>query len=136
MTKTPPTMPIDTASRYRPSSFICFNCAATQADLFATTGSLKNPTEIVPLCFQCYVYKRKWKWRIVKEKRGNSTSYYTLVVIGAIGVTVALVITLSDIRRQRQEFRSKKESSTLQAVLAGYQILRNCNTRRWLKRYR
>ena len=69
MTKTPPTIPIEIASRNTPSSFICCNCAITQADFFVTNGSLENTTEVVPLCFQCYVHKRKWKWRVVKEKK-------------------------------------------------------------------
>jgi hypothetical protein len=69
MTKRPQTIPIDVASRHIPSSFICSNCAITPADFFVTNGSLENPTEIVPLCFQCYVSKKKWVWRIVKEKK-------------------------------------------------------------------
>src|SRR5215213_58694 len=76
MTKTPPTIPIEIASRNTPSSFICCKCAIIQADFFVTNDSLENTTEVVPLCFQCYVHKRKWKWRVVKEKRGNSTSCY------------------------------------------------------------
>ena len=69
MTKTSPTISMDIASRHRPSSFICYKCAVTPADFFVTNGSLENPTEIVPLCFQCYVSKKKWIWRIVKEKK-------------------------------------------------------------------
>jgi hypothetical protein len=67
MTRRPPTIPIDIASRYRPSSFICCNCATTPADFFVTNGSLENPTEVVALCFQCYVQKRRWIWRIIKK---------------------------------------------------------------------
>ena len=44
---------------HRPSSFMCCNCATTQADFFVTNGSLENPTEVVALCFQCYVYKTR-----------------------------------------------------------------------------
>ena len=76
MTKTPPTIPIEIASRNTPSSFICCKCAITQADFFVTNGSLENPTEVVPLCFQCYVHKRKWKWRVVKEKKGKQHCTY------------------------------------------------------------
>jgi hypothetical protein len=70
MTKTPqPTIPIDIVSSHSPSSFICCKCANTPAVFFVTNGSLENPPEIVPLCFQCYVSKKKWIWRIVKEKK-------------------------------------------------------------------
>jgi hypothetical protein len=67
MTKTPQTIPIDMASRHRPSSFTCSNCATTPADFFVTKGSLEKPTEVVALCFECYVQKRRWIWRVVKE---------------------------------------------------------------------
>ena len=66
MTKTLPTIPIHTASRLRPSSYTCFQCGITLADFFVK-GSLKNLTEVVALCFQCYVHKRKWIWKVVKE---------------------------------------------------------------------
>jgi hypothetical protein len=59
MTKTPPTIPIDIASGHRPSSFKCCNCATTPADSFVTNGSLENPTEVVALCVECYVHKRR-----------------------------------------------------------------------------
>jgi hypothetical protein len=71
MTKTPPTIPIDIASGHRPSSFKCCNCATTPADFFVTNGSLENPTEVVALCFECYVHKRRWIWRIIKESNGK-----------------------------------------------------------------
>lgn len=67
MTETLPTVPIDLASRVGPSDFTCFKCAITQADFFVTRGSIENPTEVVALCFQCYVQKKRWIWRVVKE---------------------------------------------------------------------
>jgi len=66
MTKTPPAIPTDIALRHKPSNFKCFKCATTRAGFFATKGSLQNPKEVVPLCFQCYVHKRRWVWRLVK----------------------------------------------------------------------
>jgi hypothetical protein len=67
MTMTPSPIPTDIALRDRPSRFKCFKCATTYADFFATKNSLQNPSKVVPLCFQCYVQKRRWIWRLVKE---------------------------------------------------------------------
>src|SRR5215218_1547565 len=70
---TPCPIPTDIALRYRPSRFKCFKCATTHADFFATKGSLQKPPEVVPLCFQCYVQKRRWIWRLVKENNKKTT---------------------------------------------------------------
>ncbi len=61
-----------------PHSFSCHKCAKDRASFFvapiaaaaaaaaAAAGSVQHKTDIIPLCFQCYVLKKKWKWRIVK----------------------------------------------------------------------
>ncbi|HEX2124371.1 MAG TPA: hypothetical protein VHF44_02085 [Nitrososphaeraceae archaeon] len=67
MTKDPPTIPIDIASRYGPSSFKCFNCDKSKADFFVTKGSIQSPTDVVPLCFECYAHKRRWIWQKVRK---------------------------------------------------------------------
>jgi hypothetical protein len=72
MTMTPPPIPTDIALRHTPSIFKCFKCATTRADFFATKSSLQNPTKVVPLCFQCYVQKKRWIWRLVKENMNKN----------------------------------------------------------------
>jgi hypothetical protein len=73
MTMTPSHIPADIALRDRPSRFKCFKCASTHADFFVTKSSLQNPTEVVvPLCFRCYVQKRRWIWKLVKENNTNN----------------------------------------------------------------
>lgn len=69
---TPSPIPTDIALRDRPSRFKCFKCCTTRADFFATKGSLQNPSKVVPLCFQCYVQKRRWIWKLVKENNKNN----------------------------------------------------------------
>ena|SRR5829696_4495880 len=94
MTKTPPTIPIEIASRNTPSSFICCKCAIIQADFFVTNDSLENTTEVVPLCFQCYVHKRKWKWRVVKEKKRKiAPAVIFVVIVGIAAVIVAIAVS-------------------------------------------
>jgi len=72
MTMVPSPIPTDIALRDRPSRFKCFKCSTTRADFFATKGSLHNPSKVVPLCFQCYVQKRRWIWKLVKENNKNN----------------------------------------------------------------
>ncbi len=54
-----------------PHSFSCHKCAKDRASFFVapvpSAGSAHHSTaDIIPLCFQCYVNKKRWKWRIVK----------------------------------------------------------------------
>lgn len=78
MIQTLPTIPIHIASRLRPSSYTCFQCGITPANFFVAKGSLKNLTEVVALCFQCYVHKRNGYGKYSKKtstriKRANNT---------------------------------------------------------------
>ncbi|MFL6522657.1 MAG: hypothetical protein ACJ71B_04165 [Nitrososphaera sp.] len=76
-TQPPSPIPIDIALRDRPSRFKCFKCATTHAEFFATKSSLQNPAKVVvPLCFQCYVQKKRWIWRLVKENNNNNNKKY------------------------------------------------------------
>jgi hypothetical protein len=79
-TMTPCPIPTDIALRYRPSRFKCFKCATTHADFFATKGSLQKPPEVVPLCFQCYVQKRRWIWRLVKENNKKQQEHLAEII--------------------------------------------------------
>lgn len=72
MARNPPTVPMDIAIRNRPSSFKCSNCDYSKAEFFVTKGSIENPTNVVPLCFECYAHKRRWIWRVVKEKNNDN----------------------------------------------------------------
>jgi hypothetical protein len=67
MDKPLPTIPVDMALRYNPSNYMCFKCAISQARFFVTNDPLERSTEVVALCFQCYVRKRKWVWRVVRD---------------------------------------------------------------------
>jgi hypothetical protein len=50
-----------------PSSFRCCKCAANNADFFCAPKSLQCPVEVIPLCWNCYIRKKPYVWKVVKQ---------------------------------------------------------------------
>jgi hypothetical protein len=51
-----------------PSSFKCCKYAANSADFFCAPRSLQCPVEVVALCWNCYIRKKRCVWKVVKQK--------------------------------------------------------------------
>jgi hypothetical protein len=55
-------------------SFSCHKCAKDRANFFVANWSTGNPTDVIPLCFQCYARKRKMEVAYCKAEEVVATA--------------------------------------------------------------